>query len=180
MGQTRYPSKSWNFKSRFSFNVRLHGKQQLCLQYKVCWVLYKLIVLLHFHSPDYAYNHLYNLHQKSVSLLESIFISLFFPYLFTKSSLQSSLTFPSSIPQQFCISSFLRATIPTIYTKNNFLPQQFSQFRIHQGAMELGNSVRTDTGLISPFFLKVWTVITGLTSVYFRTLLIPLQELTFA
>ena len=102
------------------------------------------------------------LHQKSVSLLQSIFIPLFCPHLFTKSSLQSSLTFPSSIPQQFCTTSFLRTTIPTIYTKNIFLPQPFSQFRLHQGTRELGNLVRTDTVLISPFFLKVWTAMTGL------------------
>ena len=102
------------------------------------------------------------LHQKSVSLLQSIFIPLFCPHLFKKSSLQSSLTFPSSIPQQFCTTSFLLRTIPTIYTKNIFLPP-VSQFRLDQGTRDLGNLVRTDTVLISPFFLKVWTAMTGLT-----------------
>ena len=34
--------------------------------YKVCWVVYKIEVLLHFHNPNCAYNHLYNVHQKSV------------------------------------------------------------------------------------------------------------------
>ena len=40
------------------------------------------------------------------------------------------------------------------------LPQQFSQFRLRQGTWELGSLVRTDTVLISPFFLKVLAVIT--------------------
>ena len=77
-------------------------------------------VLFHFYNPNCAYNHLYNLHQKSVPILKSIFTSLFHPYLFTKLSLQSPLTLPSSIPQQFCTFSFLRITIPTICNKNIF------------------------------------------------------------
>ena len=55
-------------------------------------------VLLHFHNPTCAYNQCYNLHQKTVPLLQSIFTSLFHPYLFTKSSLRSPLTLPSSLP----------------------------------------------------------------------------------
>ena len=31
------------FKSGFSFKVRQHGHQQLYPQYKVCWVLYKMV-----------------------------------------------------------------------------------------------------------------------------------------
>ena len=77
-------------------------------------------VLLHFHSPNYAYNYLYNLDQKTVPLLQSIFTSLFHPDLVSKSYLQFPLTLPSSIPQQFCTSLFLRTTIPTIFTKNIF------------------------------------------------------------
>ena len=49
-----------------------------------------------------------------------IFTFLFHPYLFTKSSLQSPLTLPSSKPQQFFTSLFLRTIILTIYTKNIF------------------------------------------------------------
>ena len=41
MGQTSYPSKSWVIKCCFSFKVWQHGQQQLCLQYKVCWILCK-------------------------------------------------------------------------------------------------------------------------------------------
>ena len=49
--------------------------------------------------------------------LQSIFTSLFHPYLFTKSSLQFPLTRPSSIPSEFFTSLFLHTIIPTIYTK---------------------------------------------------------------
>ena len=44
-----------------------------------------------------------------------------------------------------------------------FLPQPFSQFMVRRRTRELGSLVRNDTDLISPFFLKVWTVIMGLT-----------------
>ena len=46
------------------------------------------------------------------------------------------------------------------------LPQPFSQFRLGQEVRELGSFVRPDTVLISPFFLKIWTVISGLTTTY--------------
>ena len=46
--------------------------------------------------------------------------SLFYPYFFIKPSLQSLLSFPSAIPQQFSTSFFLGTTIPVIYTKNIF------------------------------------------------------------
>ena len=77
-------------------------------------------LLLHYHNPTCAYNHPFNLHQKSVRLLQSIFISISQPYSFTKLSLQSPLTLPSSITQQFFISLFLRTTVATMYTKNVF------------------------------------------------------------
>ena len=108
-------------------------------------------VVLHFHNSNCAYNHPYNLHQKSFLLLQSIFTSLFHPYVFTKSSLQSPLTLPSSIPQQFC------TTIPTSFCaqpshhsppKLFFLPQSFSQFRLDQGTRDLGSLKRAATVLI--------------------------------
>ena len=152
MGQTRYPSKSRVFKNRFSFKVRQHGQQQL----------YLLFTTLLVHTTNTTIST-----KKSVPLLQSIFTSLFYLYLFTKSFLQSPLTISSSIPQQFVTSLFLRTAIPTIYTKNIFLTQPFSQSRLRQGTRELGSFVeslvRTDTVLISTLYLKVWTVITGLT-----------------
>ena len=42
------------------------------------------------------------------------------PYFLTKYSLQSPLTHPSYMPQQFFISLLLRSIIPAIYTKNFF------------------------------------------------------------
>ena len=114
MGQRRYPPKSRLFRGNFPFKVRKHGQQQqLHLQCKVCWILYKMVV-------TYAYNHPYNLHLKSVSLLQSIFTSLFHLYLFTKSCLQSPITLSSSILQWFCTPLFLHTTSPTIYTKKYF------------------------------------------------------------
>ena len=61
----------------------------------------KWYALLHFHSPSCGYNQRCNLYQETVPLLQSIFTCLFHPYFFTKSSLQSSLTLPSYINQQF-------------------------------------------------------------------------------
>ena len=129
--------------------------------------------------------------------------------LVQKSSLQSPLTLPSSIPQQFPTSFFLRTTISTSYTKNIFPIS--TNLPIHTKGPEvrnLGSLLRTGTVLISPFF--VWTVKTGLTITdslllrlwilvyfrsgkpsnppslipsdychYFHTLIIPPQELTF-
>ena len=116
-----------------------------------------------FNNPTCAYNHPRNLDQKSVPPLQLIFTSLFRPYLFIKSSLQSPLTLPSSIPQQFFTSLFFRTAIPTIYIKSISLPQPFSQFRLCQGANKKDSRARTDSALISLFFLKVWTGMTGIT-----------------
>ena len=57
---------------------------------------------------------------KQFLFFSKIFTSLFHPYLSTKSSWQSPLTLPSSIPQLFFTNLFLRATIPTTYIKNIF------------------------------------------------------------
>ena len=51
MSQIRYPSKSWVFKGRFYFKGRQHGQQQLYLQYKVCWILYKMVGASSFLQP---------------------------------------------------------------------------------------------------------------------------------
>ena len=47
--------------------------------------------------------------------------------------------------------------------KISSLPQPLSQFSLHQGTRELGCLFGTDIILTSHFFLKVWTVTTGLT-----------------
>ena len=54
--------------------------------------------------------------------------------------------------------------LPILYTKIFSLPQPFSQCRLRQGTRKLGSLVRTNTVLISLFFLKAWTVTIGLTT----------------
>ena len=99
-------------------------------------------VLLHFDSPSCGYNQRCNLHQETAVLLHLSFSSIFHPYLFTKSSLQSPLTLPSYITQQFfnfssfCVQPSQQST-PKIFS----LPQTFRQFRL---CRKLGNIVRTD------------------------------------
>ena len=96
---------------------------------------------LHFHNPFCGYKQRWSLtcYQETVPLLESIFTSLFHPYLFPKSFLESPLTLYSYITHQFLTSLFSRTTIPTIYTKNifhtwNILPIQAASS--DQGARE--------------------------------------------
>ena len=42
-GSNTLPWKSWVFKGNFSFKVRQHSQKQLYLQYKVCWILCKMV-----------------------------------------------------------------------------------------------------------------------------------------
>ena len=118
-------------------------------------------MLIYFHNSTCEHSHHYSLHQKSVPLLHSMFGSLFYPYLFKKSSEHSPLTLFSSIPQQFFTSLFLRTITPTIYTKNVFSTSAIEPIQAaswDQGAREF---YETRHCLISPLFLKVWTVTAG-------------------
>ena len=102
----------------------------------------KCQILLHFYNCTCAYNHPYKLFQESVPLLQPIFTSaIFYLTIFAYKSQQSTIKIFS-------------------------LPQTFSQFRLGEEVRELGSFVRPDTVLISPFFLKIWTVISGLTTTY--------------
>ena len=150
--------KSWVFKTHLSINVRQHGQQciQNSLQSGRRSLLFTII---------YTYNHPYNFYQKDFLLLHSTFTSLFHPYVLIKSSLQSALTLPSSTPLYFCVQLSQQST-----KKISSLHQPFSQFRLRQSTKELWSLMRNDTILISPFFLKVWTVITGLTITNFLSL----------
>ena len=105
-------------------------------------------MLHYFHNPLCACNHPNNLQEKLIPLLQSIFTSLFHPYLITKLSLQSPLTFA------LCLSNF--SPLNNLNQKLFSLLQLFSQFRLHQWNMELGSSARTNTALISPFFHNHW------------------------
>ena len=120
-------------------------------------------MVLNFHNPSCGYNQHCNRYQETVPLLQSIFTSLFHPYLFTKSSLQSPLTLPSYIIQQFFTSVSLRATIPTIYTKNIFPTSNILPIQAASRYQDVREYCEDWHCLISPFFLKVWTVIAGLT-----------------
>ena len=120
-------------------------------------------MLLHFHKTTCAYNQCYNLHQKSVPLLQSIFTTYSIlicsqkpPYNLLQHPLLLYLS--NFSPSFFCVQPSKNST-PKIFS----LSQTFCQFRLCQGTKELGSLVRIDTFLISPFFLKVWTAITGLT-----------------
>ena len=104
---------------------------------------------------------------KNSFLYFSQFSPTILPLLVHKVILTNPLTLPCSIPQQFFTSLFSLTTIPIIYTKIFSLPQPFSQFRLRQGIRELGSlkqslELSTGTVLISLFYLKVRTVITGL------------------
>ena len=54
------------------------------------------------------------------------------------------------------------------------LRQSFSQFRLWQGTRKLGSLVRTETFLISTFFLKVRTVIPGIIITDFLSLMLKI------
>ena len=118
-------------------------------------------MLILFHNSTCAYNHHYSLRQKSVSLLHSMFNSLFYPYLFKISSEHSPLTLFSSIPQQIFTSLFLRTIIPTIYTKNVFSTSAIEPIQAASWDQGTREFYETWHCLISPLFLKVWTVIAG-------------------
>ena len=82
------------------------------------------------------------------------------PFLCIQPLIQSPTKICSSIhtpSRYFCMQPSQQST-PKIFS----LHQPFNQFKLHQGTKELWSLVRNDTVLITPFFLKVWTVRTGL------------------
>ena len=127
-------------------------------------------MLLHFHSPTCSCKQRYNLYQKTAPLLQSISISLFHPHLFPKSSLRSPIRSPS--PPSFCVQPS-QLSAPKTFS----LPQPFRQFRLRQRTRKLERLARNDTVLISPFFLKLWKVIAGLTVT--DSLLLRLRKLVY-
>ena len=134
-------------------------------------------MLLHFHNPTCAYNQHFNLHQKTVPLLQSIFTSYstltcsknspYHPHQYPLPLYLSNLSLPF-----FCVLPS-QQSIPKMFS----LPQTFFQFRLCQGTSELGSLARTGTVLISLFFLKVWQVIAGLTIT--DSLLLRLRKLLY-
>ena len=142
MGQTRCPSKSWVFKNGFSFNTKY-------AEFSAKWQ-----VVFHFHNPSYGYNQRCDLYQETVLLLHSSFTSLFYSYLFTKSFLQSPLTFPSYLIQQFFTSFFFCTTIPSIYTKNIFPTSNILPIQVASSYQKVREYCEDWHCLISRFFLK--------------------------
>ena len=154
MDQTRYKSKSWVIKSRFSFNVRQHGQQQLylqycklnSLQYNRCSFIFttllvhtttpaisaKIPVLYFSHfSPPYStlicsQNHFYNPHYTPFLHTSSISYLFIFGYSHPNNLHQKHFRYLNQLANSSC----LKGTLWSL--------------------------VRTDTGLISLFFLKVW------------------------
>ena len=54
MVQTCYALKGWVFKDCFFFKVIQHGQQQLYLQYKICWILSKMVSASSFSQPYFS------------------------------------------------------------------------------------------------------------------------------
>ena len=146
------PVKKWVFKSRFSFRIRQHG--QLFLQYKVCWVLYKIVGFSLFSLPLLCIQPSLRSPPKTCS---STLVSFYFPispsfvhkiiiaiptntpFLYTSATLH---------PSNFCVQPSQQSAPKTFS-----LPQPFSQFRLHQGTRELVSLVRTEADLISPLLV---------------------------
>ena len=161
MGQTGYPSKSWVFKSRFSFKDRQHGQQQLYFQYKVCRTLYEMVGVSSFSQ---TYLCIQPPLQSPPKIISSIFVNflLSFPsLLFNKIILTIHTYTPFLYITAFC-------HLPIFaYNHPSNLHQKCFPYLSHlssSGRVKAQWSYGVLWGfLIPPFFLKVWTVITGLT-----------------
>ena len=64
------------FISIFAYNHPSNLHQKFDIYYKVCRILYRVVVA---HYPTCAYNHTFNLHQKFARLLQPIFVSILHP-----------------------------------------------------------------------------------------------------
>ena len=75
-------------------------------------------------------------------------------------------TIPANIPFHYTSAVFhfpiFAYNHPSNLHQNIFPTSVISPIQVYQGTRELGSLVKPDTVLISPFFLKVWTAITGL------------------
>ena len=121
MSQARNPWKSWVFKSRFSFNVRQHGQQQLYFQYKVCWTLYEIIRAPSFSKPYLRIQLPLQSPSKIISST-SVNFHLIFPLLFNKIIFTICFNTPFLYTVAiFHLPIFPCKNIPTIYTKHFFL-----------------------------------------------------------
>ena len=113
MGQTRYTPKNWVFKSRFFFKVRQHRRQQLYLQYKVCWILYKMVGV-----PSFLQSYLCIKPplQSPTKILSSTLVNFYFP-IPSLLDWKIILKIPTNTP--FFYTSAI-SNLPTIFTKKYF------------------------------------------------------------
>ena len=111
MGQIRFPSKSWVFTSRFAFIVRQNGQLQLSNNYATTMLNFCKIL----GAPSFSRFCLCikTPQQKSLPLLQSIFISLYLPLLVYK----IVLTNPTNTPFLYTSAIFY---LPISYTKKYF------------------------------------------------------------
>ena len=117
-------------------------------------------MILRFPNLTCVYNHLYILSTKTRSST-SVNFHLPIPLLLLNKIIYTILTNTLFL----CTSAVFYHPI-FAYNNPSNLPQNISlpwPFRLHQRTKELWSLVRNPIVLISPFFLKVWTLITGLT-----------------
>ena len=113
MGQTRYTPKNWVFKSRFFFKVRQHRRQQLYLQYKVCWILYKMVGV-----PSFLQSYLCIKPplQSPTKILSSTLVNFHFP-IPSLLDRKIILKIPTNTPFLYTLAIF---NLPTIFIKKYF------------------------------------------------------------
>ena len=123
-------------------------------------------MLLHFHNPNCAYNHHSNLHYK---LRSSTIVNFHLPIL---PLLVHRIIFTIPTNSLFLYASTILHLRNFAYTHPNNLHEKYFSYLSHlansgcangPGGLGVYHCLRTNTVLISAFFLKVWTVITGLT-----------------
>ena len=108
---------------------------------------------LHFHNPNCAHNPLSIQSRPKICVTTLVNFQLSIPPLFLNKII---LTIPTKTLLLYTSAVFC---LPNFASHIFYLPQSFSQFRLRPEPKDL---VKNDTVLISPFFLKVETLITGL------------------
>ena len=133
-------------------------------------------MLSNFRNPTCAYKQPYNLHQKFVTLVN---FHLPIPLL-----LVHKIIYKNPINTTFLYTSAIFHLPIFAHNYPSNLQQRYFPCFSHLanlgcilGTRELESLVTTDTVWISPFFLKVWTVITGLTITDF--LLLRLRKFVY-
>ena len=160
MSQTRYSSKNWVFKSRYSFKVRQLGQQLLYFEYKVCWTLYEMGGAPSLSEPCLWIQPPLQFPTESLSYTSANF-NLNFPLLFKQIITAIHTYTPFHDTATF-------SHLPTFACKHpSNLYQKCFPFLSHlpnSGYVKRQRSYGVLWGfLISLFFFKVWEVITGLT-----------------